>query len=293
MARWPLANFAIIIGTVYFSFMVFAAGELPDAMVLNDWSPSSLFGSALLHGDIIHLAGNMLFLWVFGNAVCAKMGNVLYALAYAGLAGAASVVHLLLDGDPAIGASGAINGVIGVALIWYPANSVSCFWFFFVRGGTFDLDCRFLVAIWLAFDLFGAMTGGGGIAYWAHLGGLGAGAGVGVMMLKYHWIEMTDTEHSIFEVYGKPAKRTERKKPVGVGPVPNWDPSGVAPLSTPYEEPAVAEKATAAVETATATVEAMKVRCRCGAGFRVKSAHRGKKGRCPKCGEVVKLQPAE
>lgn len=318
MERWPIANFAIIGITVLVSFAAWGEGmtdRTVEALVLNDWTITSLFGSALLHGDPIHLIGNMIFLWVFGNAVCAKLGNGWYILVYALLALAASMVHNLFDGAPAVGASGAINGVIGMALIWYPANSVSCFFWLLRFGTTFEIDCRFLVALWLMFDIWGAVAGGGNVAYWAHLGGIGAGAGLAAVLLQWRWIEMADTECSIFELFSSEKSEKEKQRRAlrsgGIAgfanygdlepaqadaaePAPATPPPAARPVSDlPSEEDAASLVAFADDAPAPAAApEKVKVRCRCGAKFRVAAAYVGRKGRCPKCSGAVRIEPA-
>jgi len=155
----PWANWSIIAVTVIVSLAA-TFGELDvsvvDAMVLQGWNPIGLFGHVLLHGGLLHLAGNMVFLWVFGNALCSNMNNLLYLGLYILLGLAAAIAHLLIDGDPAIGASGAINGIIGLAVAIYPRDEVDTFWVFFFRGGSFAVPVWVIVGIWLAFDIFGA-----------------------------------------------------------------------------------------------------------------------------------------
>ncbi|MEM8783303.1 MAG: rhomboid family intramembrane serine protease [Planctomycetota bacterium] len=202
MARWPVANF-VLIGVVSLISMAALLGvdsDTVETMILDDWSPTSLFGHALLHADLLHLLGNMIFLWVFGNAVCAKFGNGAYLAIFAGLAVAAATVHNLLDGAPAVGASGAINGVVGLFLVFFPRNDISCFYFFIVKVGTFTVSSGWMILLWLAFDLWGAATGGAGVAYWAHLGGFGAGVALGLLALQTGWIKTTSYEESILDV---------------------------------------------------------------------------------------------
>jgi len=88
--------------------------------VLNGWRITGLLGHMWLHKGIIHLMGNLLFLWLFGNAVCSKIGNVLYAPVYIGLGLITAFSHLLFSGGRAIGASGAINGIVGMYLVFFP-----------------------------------------------------------------------------------------------------------------------------------------------------------------------------
>src|SRR5262245_52643120 len=111
MERMPIANW-VIIGVTTIAFFVFAA-DTADPVFLE--SSSVRWGLHLLmHGDFVHLFGNMLFLFLFGNAICAKAGNVLFPVLYLLLGWIAIAVHILVDGRPAIGASGAINGIVGM-----------------------------------------------------------------------------------------------------------------------------------------------------------------------------------
>ena len=93
----------------------------------------------------------------------------------AALAWFAAAMHLTFVGGPMIGASGAINGIVGVFLLWYPLNSSSCIYWFYIRGGTFQISSYWMILFWLMFDIWGVASGGGSVAYWAHIGGFLAG----------------------------------------------------------------------------------------------------------------------
>ena len=135
----PIANW-IIIGICVVLFMGCLLGILPDSLVnrlaLTGLNPMGLFGHMFLHGGFVHLIGNMIFLWVFGNAICSNTNNVIYPVLYLGTGIFAALVHLLFDGSPAIGASGAINGITGIVLAVYPSNRVRLIWFTIIRAGT-------------------------------------------------------------------------------------------------------------------------------------------------------------
>ncbi len=212
----PYANWAIM-GLTVLVFLLLAGDLLPDglveAMVLDGWSATGLLGHTLLHAGFFHLAGNMIFLWVFGNAVCASTSNLWYPVYYAGFALAAAVAHIVCDGELAVGASGAINGVVGMAVAMYPLNRVSVWWFAFLRFGTFQVPLWGLALFWLFFDLLGAAGGGGDVAYWAHIGGFFAGLGTGWLALRKGWVELTEYDHRSLEeiLAGKTAEaRRER-----------------------------------------------------------------------------------
>lgn len=92
MHRWPISNFVIIaLAVVAFIYQSSLSDDELWPLILNGWRPLGLFAHMWLHGDWLHLIGNMLFLWVFGNAVCAKVGNLVYPVLYVafGLAAAA------------------------------------------------------------------------------------------------------------------------------------------------------------------------------------------------------------
>jgi membrane associated rhomboid family serine protease len=184
--RVPWANWLLIaLCAVVFGLDV--SGHIPDiiyeSMVLENWHPAGLFGHMFLHLDIFHLLGNMLFLWLFGNAVCARIGNGTYLATYLVSGLLAAAIHLLMDGEPAMGASGAVNGIVGLYLAIYPRNDICCAYIFVVKPGTFEISGFWLILLWFLMDIFGALSGGGDIAYWAHVGGFLAGLGSGFLLL--------------------------------------------------------------------------------------------------------------
>jgi membrane associated rhomboid family serine protease len=142
----------------------------------------SLFTSMFLHGGIMHLLGNMLFLWIFGNNIEEAMGRVRYFIFYLLTGMAASLAHALTNPDstiPTIGASGAISGVLGAYVLLYPRAQVLTMVIlgFFMR--LMYIPAGFVLGIWFVLQLLsGSMAGqggGGGVAFWAHVGGFVAG----------------------------------------------------------------------------------------------------------------------
>jgi len=204
MYRWPISNIAIIVLTVYYSVGGFANPEFVREALLDGSSPGGLLSYMLVHGNFVHLLGNMVFLWVFGNAVCAKVGNLTYVVFYVAAGIAGGMAHLVLDGAPTIGASGAINGIVGMYLIFYPLNNITCFYLIFLPippfCGTFSLSSMWIILLWLIFDIRGVLVGGGGVAYWAHLGGFAAGFGIGALLLMGGAVRMSGTECSLADV---------------------------------------------------------------------------------------------
>lgn len=173
--RYPWVNLfwigLCVLGFVTFNLVGAGTGVLPW-LVLDGWSPIGMIGHGFVHADFMHLLGNMLFLWIFGNAVNERYGQGRYLLFAVGGALLSATVHNLFDGSPAIGASGAVNAVVGAYLILYPVNRVDCFWWVLIRAGTFQLPGYVLIVFWFVRDVWGALAGGGlPVAYWAHLGG--------------------------------------------------------------------------------------------------------------------------
>jgi membrane associated rhomboid family serine protease len=138
--------------------------------------------SMFLHGSLLHIGGNMLFLWVFGNNIEDRMGAIRYALFYlaAGLAATATFVALQPNSTvPMIGASGAIAGVMGAYLVLFPTVRIRSLIFlgFFVFFR--DLQAKWLLIFWFVLQFFTSASSG--VAWTAHVGGFVFGALVGLI----------------------------------------------------------------------------------------------------------------
>ena len=199
----PLPNWGIIATTVL-AFAACLAGDVgwAHSLVLRDASPSGMLGHMFLHGGILHLAGNMVFLWVFGNAVCAKTGPVYYIPVYllCGIGGAAS--HLLFSTGSAIGASGAINGIIAFYLVLQPVNDVEMLLVFFRIGRRFTIAGFWVILYWLAWDVFGALRPGmSNVGFAAHLGGFGTGFLLGFLFVYLKQVTMDEYDNPTLPEY--------------------------------------------------------------------------------------------
>lgn len=152
----------------------------------------SLFSSMFLHGGFLHIIGNMLFLYIFGDNVEDALGHVRYLVFYLGSGIAASMAQLIAHPGsqiPTIGASGAIAGVMGAYFLLYPRSKVltliPIFFFFqvFEIPAVIFLGLWFLIQFFLgSFSIAGA-AGSAGVAFWAHIGGFAVGAGY--IFLRY------------------------------------------------------------------------------------------------------------
>ena len=134
-----------------------------------------------LHGGWMHLGGNMLYLWIFGDNLEKVMGAVRFAIFYLVCGLAASFAHIIFGPGstvPAVGASGAISGVLGGYLVLFPQNRVRVL----TRGGIAHVPAIVVLGFWIVIQLLngvGSMATtsetGGGVAYMAHIGGFVAG----------------------------------------------------------------------------------------------------------------------
>ena len=210
MTRFPWANWAIIGITILFYPLCVTESELTPLGEALAFTPGNLLGwvgCVLVHADWWHLGGNLLFLFVFGNAICAKVGNWWYPLLYVALAFLSSFAGLLDGYDKAVGASGAINGVVGIFLIWYVRNDVACFYALYRlnRGGTgtFRVSSGWIILLWAVFDVYGLLVGESHVGHAAHLGGLISGMLIGLGLLLTGWIKMEDYERSLLDLFAE------------------------------------------------------------------------------------------
>ena len=140
----------------------------------------SILKSMFLHGSILHIAGNMLFLWVFGNNIEDRLGRMRFILFYllAGIAATYAQSYVFPDSaTPLVGASGAIAGVLGAYLLLFPrARIVSLVIFFFITW--VELPAVVVIGLWFVMQLVsgvGSVAADTGVAYMAHIGGFIAG----------------------------------------------------------------------------------------------------------------------
>ncbi len=218
LERWPIANWCVLALTVSVGVAEFSApaptglglllGDLPwwygGMLHREGFSVTQLFTHPFLHADIIHLGGNMVFLFCFGNAVNAKLGHALYLAAYFVLGAVAGVAWLLIgEGPAALGASGAIMGIIGLYLVYFPRNDVRVlyfFWLFYIiRAGTFELSSYWMILLYVALDVFGFLSGGGNVAYIAHLSGTACGLGAGILLLSTGLVRSSEAEENLLQ----------------------------------------------------------------------------------------------
>ncbi|MCW8139002.1 MAG: rhomboid family intramembrane serine protease [Planctomycetota bacterium] len=178
VAGSPMEREVIARQTTRYDLTLFEHGFRPAAP-----RPLALITAMFLHGGLAHLAGNMLFLWIFGNNVEHRLGRLAYLAAYLGTGAAASLGDMAIRWDspvPSVGASGAISGVLGFYFVWFPQNKVHLWVFLFpFFMDVIELPARVVLAVYvLVHNLLPLLIAGGdaGVAYGAHLGGFFAGA---------------------------------------------------------------------------------------------------------------------
>ena len=163
---------------------------IPTSGELSEWT--TLISSQFLHGGFLHIAGNMLFLWIFGNNVEDRLGHIKFLIFYLACGVLAALSQWFFSQNsaiPSLGASGAIAGVMGAYLLRYPHAKVLTLiplGFFF---WTFELPAIFFLGFWFVQQAFYGIAGlqartnigmeSGGVAYWAHAGGFVFGAILG------------------------------------------------------------------------------------------------------------------
>jgi membrane associated rhomboid family serine protease len=152
--------------------------DLPPHIPLPFWS--TLFTSMFLHAGWMHLGGNMLYLWIFGDNLERLMGSARFLLFYLICGVAAGLAQILASGAsniPSLGASGAISGVLGGYLVLFPRNRVRVL----TRGGIMSVPAVLVLGLWIVIQVisglgtFGDTAESGGVAFMAHIGGFVAG----------------------------------------------------------------------------------------------------------------------
>ena len=160
MSDIPLGNYVImLLVTITFmlQFLYDSNQQYLTGLILQDWSITGIVGHLWLHTGLIHIISNLIVLWIFGRYVCAKMGNANYILAYFLVGLISAVVHLMYDGRPAIGASGAVMGVLGL-------HAVLCFNRFSILG-------PWVVLVWYLLNVTVGVLEATPTAHLAHAGG--------------------------------------------------------------------------------------------------------------------------
>ncbi len=155
----------------------------------------SLLSSIFMHGGLLHFAGNMWFLWIFGDNIEQKFGKLKFLGIYLIWGILAGLLHVYGDTSsitPAVGASGAISGVLGAYLIIFPRARIQTFMMLGFFWRMMHIQARWFLPFWLIFQnllpffVGGFGIAGGGVAYLAHIGGFAVGLATGYLYKKTH-----------------------------------------------------------------------------------------------------------
>ncbi len=171
LVMWPLRGNEAALAQVYYTW-----GAIPE-IVTGGGRPETLLTSMFVHGGFLHFAGNMLFLWIFGDNLEDILGHVRFALFYLAAGIGAALVQILADPSstvPIVGASGAIAGVMGGYLLLFPRARVDVLFIILIFFKVIPFPAWLMLLIWFALQLWGGFSSigaEGGVAYWAHIGG--------------------------------------------------------------------------------------------------------------------------
>jgi membrane associated rhomboid family serine protease len=158
----------------------------------------TLLTSLFLHGSPLHLAGNMLYLWIFGDNVEEVLGTLRYIPVYLACGAMGTLAQIAFSPDslvPTLGASGAIAGVMGMYVVWFPHNQVRVLIFRFITlmPALMVIGLWILMQVWLGLGSIGQLGEVGGVAYMAHVGG--AATGIFVAFLFRDWARQVEAIH--------------------------------------------------------------------------------------------------
>lgn len=231
--RLPIVTYALIAANIviFLSYVPIMNDEGAIGALLKSWalvpgevtsggSLHTFVSSLFLHASWIHLAGNMLFLWVFGDNLEDAFGHFGFLAFYLATGILASLVHVLaapMSAIPTVGASGAIAGVLGGYLLLYPKARVDVLVILFFFARVYALPAWAMLGIWFAFQLLNGLTADmteGGVAYAAHAGGFV----FGLLFTLPIWLKKGATSFWERTAYAPPHPETQY--PERISPIP-------------------------------------------------------------------------
>ncbi len=181
-----LKSFAVVPTELFQASVLGLAGAMPDAIAVPEGA--TLISYQFFHGDIFHLAGNMVFLWVFGDNIEDAMGHVKFLVFYLACGIIAALTHAWIvagtemAGYPLIGASGAVAGVIAAYLMLHPRVRV---WVLALKVIPLQISAALVLGLWVLTQVVMVMLPQDTpVAWWAHIGGLIAGVVLIILMKR-------------------------------------------------------------------------------------------------------------
>src|SRR5215831_1549851 len=162
------------------------------AVIPAYFSVPTLFTSQFLHAGWLHIIGNMLYLWIFGDNVEDRLGHGRYLIFYLGAGAVAAILQVVFNPYstvPMLGASGAIAGVMGAYFVLYPQSRVLTAVFIVIFFDVIEIPAVFFLGIWFLMQLLSGVgslgvtnAAAGGTAFWAHVGGFLVGVAIGLIL---------------------------------------------------------------------------------------------------------------
>ncbi len=197
-SRVPVVNYTIIAANVAVFLHEATLGPRSEAflftygLVPREFMVTTLFTSMFVHAGWLHVLGNMLYLYIFGDNVEDRLGHIRYVVFYLLCGAAAGATHALTavhSGVPVVGASGAIAGVSGAYFLFFPTSRVVTLVPIFLFVQIIEIPAVFFLFMWFVWQVVsGVATLGaasrGGVAVWAHVGGFVAGMIVGPLLRR-------------------------------------------------------------------------------------------------------------
>ncbi len=190
LRRTPVANITIMVITIVMFGVQKTVPGVESLLLLRPYDPDlyGIVGANFLHGGWMHLLGNMLFLYIFGNSVNDSLGNASYVGFYLAGGVASSLLSIFLSESPSLGASGAIAATTGAFLVLYPRSRIILL-VFFIFITTITVPALWFVGIFFLLDIYQGfnnswLNGQTGTAHWAHVGGSIYGMIVSLVLLR-------------------------------------------------------------------------------------------------------------
>ena len=262
--RWPIVTWMIIACCILIFFYQISLPEIQSLAFILQYATipavvtgqavlpveysglpptTTLISSVFLHGGWMHIAGNMLFLWIYGDNVEERMGHFKFLAFYLICGIVASISHVLISPDdtsPLIGASGAIAGVMGAYLLMFPRAKIRVLVIILVFIRWIYLPAFVVLGSWLLLQIFAApssLSAEGGVAFFAHLGGFIAGLALTPLFKKSEtppeWIVEPVSSRQVKSEF---VERYRRKRRIHVPDVKRPLPASEDRLKNPWDQ---------------------------------------------------------
>lgn len=214
-SKFPFVNWTLIIINIFIFSKMLQMGHFEENNFIFEYGliPKRLFvesavlslsdryfpfvSSMFLHGGFMHILGNMYFLFIFGDNVEDRLGHVRYLMMYLAFGFAAALTQVIMFPDssiPMVGASGAVAGVMGAYMVFYPRAKVKTLIVIIIFITLADIPAVIFLMLWFFFQFINVGSGTGNVAWWAHIGGFMAGLFYAVWFLRRYATPKRDFE---------------------------------------------------------------------------------------------------